>query len=324
MFIAVVACTKPDATEFTVVRIADRGFLTNGPIYIADEEGYFADERIKLQYSEPPRASSQIIPLLERGDIDVLAPSLSAAFYAAVGQGARSRIVADRGHVAPTGCDYDGFLVRPDVFKGNMPTAADLKGGRFSVSPAGSAAYIVDKYLQSVGLTTADIDRVRLSEKVEVQALAAGSIEGMHVTEPYTSKLVNEGYRLVGPARVFAPRLHYAIVVFGPTLTEKHRDVGHRFMKAYLRGVRKFGEGLTPRNMEIMARRTNVPVDQLRKICMPTINPDGALDFQSLLEFQKWLVAGGNLSRVLGPEAGTDTTFARAAARELGITPTSK
>lgn len=322
--VAAVACSKPDPSHFDAVRIADRGFLTNAPIYIAEEEGYFADEKIKLAYSEPPRASAQIIPLLERGDLDVLAPSLSAAFYAAVSKGSRSRIVADRGHVAATGCDYDGVMVRRGLFKGLPPTANALRGKRFSLGAASSAAYIVNKYLNSLGLSNADIDMVRLGETVESQALAAGSIDGLHVAEPHLSRLVAEGNELIGPAGKYAPGMHYAVVVYGPTLTVTHRDVGQRFMKAYLRGVKKFGEGLTDRNIDIMARRTGLPADQLRKICLPTINPDGELNASALVDFQKWLVAGGNLPAVLGPEVGTDMAFARTAAKELGIPPTAR
>ena len=322
--VAAIACSKPDPSQFEVVRIADRGFLTNAPIYIADEEGFFADEKIKLEFAEPPRASAQIIPLLERGDLDVLAPSLSAAFYAAVGKGSKSRIVADRGHVSAIGCEYDGVMVRRGLFNGRAPTAADLRGKRFSLGAASSAAYIVNKYLNSFGLSTADIDMVRLGETVEAQALAAGSIDGLHVAEPHLSKLLAEGNELVGPAGKYTPGMHYAILVYGPTLTVTRRDVGQRFMKAYLRGVKTFGEGLTPRNIDIMSRRSGIPADQLKTICLPTINPDGELNQPALIDFQKWLVAGGNLPALLGPEAGTDMTFARTAAKELGIPPTAR
>ena len=324
MALAGAGCGKPDPSTFAVVRIADRGFLTTAPIYIAEEEGYFADERIKLEFSEPPRSSAQIIPLLERGDIDLLASGVSAAFYAAVAQGSRSRVVADRGHASPAGCDYNGVMVRRGMFEGTVPTAKDLRGKRFSGSAASSASYIVDKYLRSLGLTNADIDLVRLGESVETQALAAGSIEGMHVAEPHLSSLVADGHKLIGPARLYAPQTHYALVIFGPSLTVTRRDVGQRFMKAYLRGVGRFNEGPTDRNVEIVARRTHVPADKLRKLCLPTINPDGALDFPSMLDFQEWLVAGGNLTRVLGAEAGTDMSFARNAAKELGIPSTPR
>ena len=92
-------------------------------------------------------------------------------------------------------------------------------------------------------------------------------------------------------------------------------------MRAYLRGVKRFREGLTPRNVDIISRRTGVNADTLRKICPPTINANGELNGSSLLDFQKWLVKNGFLSRELGPEGGTDMTFARQAAKELGIAP---
>jgi NitT/TauT family transport system substrate-binding protein len=319
--LAIFGCDPRPNPKLDPVKIADRGFLTNAPIYIAEEEGYFADERIKLVFTEPPRSSSQMIPLLERGDIDVMASSLTAGFFSAVAQGGRSRIVADRGHVSDSGCDYDGVIARRGLFEGGAPNAKDMRGKRFSVGPAGMGAYIIDKYLEAMGLTVADLTLVRLGERVEAQALDQGSIDGMHVAEPHLSMLVARGNRLIGPARVYAPGLHYAVLVFGPSLTVTHRDVGERFMRAYLRGVKKFQEGLTPRNLDIISRRTGFNVDTLRKICPPTINADGALNGASLLDFQKWLVKNGFLSRELGPEGGTDMTFARQAAKELGIAP---
>jgi NitT/TauT family transport system substrate-binding protein len=317
-------CDRKSPPKQDVVKLVDRGLLTNAPVYIAEEEGYFADEGIRLQFSEPPRSSSQVIPLMERGDVDVMTSALSSGFYAAVAKGARSRIVADRGHVAASGCDFDGVMARRGLFDKGSPTATDLRGKRFSLGATGSAAYITDKYLESIGLTTADLDIVRLSETLEAQALDAGSIDGMHVAEPYLSRLVAEGHKLIGPARLYAPGAHYAVVIYGPSLTVARRDLGRRFMRAYLRGVKKFQEGLTPRSAEILARRTGMSPDAIRKVCLPTIDPGGELNFPSLLDFQKWAVRHGYLSAVLGAEDGTDMTFARQAAKELGITATVK
>jgi len=319
------ACArKSDAPHRDVVKIADRGFLTNAPIYIAEEEGYFADEGIKLEFAEPPRSSSQIIPLLERGDLDVMATALTAGFYAALEQGARSRIVADRGHADATGCDYNGIMLRHGLLNGKSATANDLRGKRFSAGPGGIGAYVLDRYLASVGLTTADVTMLRLGETVEAQALNAGSIDGLHGAEPHLSQLIAEGHDLIGPARIYAPGLHYAVLLFGPTLTVKHRDLGERFMKAYLRGVKKFREGKTPRNIDIIARRAHLTPQVLEKVCLPTVNANGELNPASLLDFQAWLVRSGFLKRAPGAEAGTDMTFARKAAKELGIAQTPR
>jgi ABC-type nitrate/sulfonate/bicarbonate transport system substrate-binding protein len=310
---------KPGKAELDVVRIADRGFLTSAPVYVADGEGYFADEGIRLEYSEPPRSSNQVIPLLERGDIDVMTASVTSAFYSAVSQGARSRIVADRGHIEGDGCDYDGVMARRGLFDSIPPTAETLRGKRFSLGSAGAFAYMMDQYLETMNLTTKDLNVVRLGETLEVQALEAGSIDGLHVAEPYLSKLVAQGHKLIGPSRIYSKGLQYAVVIYGPSLTVKKREVGHRFMKAYLRGVAKFREGATPRNIAIISKRTGIDSASLARICMPTVNADGSIDQQSLLGFQKWVVKQGSLPGVVGLDGGTDMTFAVRAAQELGI-----
>lgn len=315
---AVCGCSRPATRQLEVVKIATRGYLTVAPIYIAEEDGYFADAGIKLEFSEPPRSNAQMIPLLERGSFDVMASQLSAAFFAAVAQGGKSRIVADRGHVEANGCNYEGVMMRRGLFDKAAPTAATLKGIRFSLSPAGAGAYVTDKYFASLGLSIKDLDLVRLGETVEPQALEAGSIDGLHVVEPYLSKLVSEGHELVGPAGRYAPGLQNGVLIFGPSLTVKNRELGDRFMEAYLRGVKTYRQGLTDRNVEIISRRSHLAADVVRKICLPTIGENGEVNNASLVDFQKWLQSGGSLTTVL-PESGTDMTFARRAAKKLGI-----
>jgi NitT/TauT family transport system substrate-binding protein len=315
-----VSCSrKQEASKLDDVRFSDRGFITNAPVYLADAEGYFTDEGIHLTYVAPSASTSQIMPLLERGTIDVMSGTPSAAFYSLVEKGGKSRMVADRGHVADTGCDYDGVMARRGLFDSAPPTAKSLRGRRFSVSPAGTIAYITDKYLQAVGLTTNDLDLVRMNEFVEAQAIDAGTIDGLHVSEPQLSRLVAAGHKLIGPARIYALGVHHAVLVYGPTLTVEHRDVGVRFMKAYLRGVAKFHEGLSPRTIDIISKKLGMEPAMLKGICLPSINSDGALNMAALLDFQKWAVRNGVLARVAGPEAGIDTTFARTASSELGI-----
>ena len=129
---------------------------------------------------------------------------------------------------------------------------------------------------------------------------------------------------MIASASKHVPGMQFGVLVYGPTMMVTRRDVGMRFMKAYLRGVQTLRTGLTPRNIDIIARRSHFPAEGIRKICLPVVNPDGAVDYPSILDFQKWLVAGGNLSEVVRPEALVDMTFARTAAKELGIPPTAR
>jgi NitT/TauT family transport system substrate-binding protein len=321
--IGTTACARENAAgREDVIRIAAREVLTNAAILIAEDEGDFAKEGIRLRYMDAPRNSSQAIPLLERRELDVVSGAPGAGFYAAVAKGGLSRIVADRGHVEASGCDYDGIMGSRTAFTTDSPTAAQVRGKKFSINSPGSAAFITDKYLASLGLSESDVRSVKLAESVEEQAMVEGSLDAMHATEPYLSRLREQGHRMLAPARIIAPGAHYAVVIFGPSLTETNRELGRRFMKAYLRGARRYAEGPTPRNVEILARRTGFDPVRLAKSCLPSISVNGELNLPWLLEFQMWAVDKGYLEKVLGPGAGVDTSFAHDAAAELGNTTT--
>ena len=322
--VATLSACSSRTDKLDVVKIADRGFITNGPVYIADEEGFFAKEGLKLEYVEPPRSTSQTVPLLARGDLDVVTSSVTSAFYSAIEQGAQIRIVADRGHVAKDGCEYDGIMARKGLFDNAAPTAATIRGRRMSLGASGTYGFIADNYLGSMGLTTKDVDVVRLGENTEAQALDAGTIDLLHVAEPYLSRLEAEGHKLIGPSSVYSPGTHLAVVEFGPTLTVKHRDIAYRFIKAYLRGVRQSQEGATPRNVEILARRTKLDPAVLKKMCRPSVYTDGHVDTGDLLKFQQWAVRTKRLDKVMGADAGVDMSFVQRAVKELGTSSSTK
>jgi len=88
-------------------------------------------------------------------------------------------------------------------------------------------------------------------------------------------------------------------------------------MTAYLRGVRQYNQGKTPRNLEIVSRRVQLNPDTARALCWAPIKNDGALDAKSLLDFQKWGVDQGLQIRIVSDREYGDLDLARKAAAEL-------
>ena len=307
-----------------VVRIAMRGSFTNAAFVLGEAEGDFAREGRRLEYVDSPAASVQAIPLLEREVLDIVAGAPNAGFYAAVAKGARSRLVADRGHVDTTACEFNGIVGRKNAFRNASPTAADLAGKKFSINSPGAAAFIIDKYLASFGLTESHVEVVRLPQVLEGQALASGSLDATYAAEPYMSAIMDEGHYLLARGTDLSPGAHIGSVMFGPSLTVTNRDLGMRVMRAYLRGARRFAEGMTPRNIEIIARTTGFDPKVLAKVCPPSISVNGTLDLEWLLEFQKWAVKRGYLDKVGGIDAGVDMAFAQAAVAHLAAAPATR
>jgi NitT/TauT family transport system substrate-binding protein len=313
---AALACAKQnEPQDLEVVRIAVHSRIAGSALYIADEEGFFRDEGIRLQFVETTR-STQALPVLERGDIDAIIGAVSVGLYSALAKGAHARMVADRAYLDPSGCAVSAIMGSRDAFPDDSPTAKQLRGKRFSISPASTVAYIMDTYLKSFGLTLNDLNLVKLSESDEVHALETNALDGMHVSEPFLSLLRGKGQRVLAVTSRVAPRAHTSILIYGPSMLNRPA-LAQRFMNAYLRGSRRYSKGATPRNIEIISKRLGYDTAMLRNICLPKTRTDGELNLDWLLAFQTWAVENGHLERVLGREAGVDLSFARRAAAKL-------
>jgi NitT/TauT family transport system substrate-binding protein len=93
------------------------------------------------------------------------------------------------------------------------------------------------------------------------------------------------------------------LLFFGPKLLDEHTDVGQRFMLAYLEGVRQYQQGKSPRNLEILARHTDLSRETLEKLCWVPFRDDGQPHLPSMLEFNAWAVRKGLVeARLSGPE----------------------
>ena len=216
MALASLACAKQrDPADLEVVRIAVHSRIAGSALYIADEEGFFRDEGIRLQFVETTR-SSQSLPILERGGIDAIIGAASVGLYSALAKGAHVRMVADRAYLDPDGCAVSAIMGRHDAFPNDSPTASQLRGKRFSITPATTVAYIMDLYLKSVGLSESDIKLVRLNESAEAEAIESNALDGMHVSEPYLSRL-----RVNGPSGACRHEpacagAHTSVLLYGP------------------------------------------------------------------------------------------------------------
>lgn len=298
--------------------MAKSAFLTNAPMLIGDQEGYFAREGIRLNFVELPNTSVQAFPSLAKGDVDVVSSVVTVGFFNALLSGTDLRIVADRGHFDPAGgCETFGIVGRRSLFGDNPVDASALRGRRFAMNPVGQTGYLAALFLKRYGLKISDVTVVRLPATAERHALDAGTVDLVARSDPFFYQLMQGGHRLLAGGSTLAPRAHLAVLVFGPSLLRRNRDLGQRFMVGYLRAVRQYNEGHTDRNVALVSHGLGLDTTDLRKMCWPATRPDGAINLPSLTDYQQWGVETGNLSRLQEPTAVTDTEFVANASRLL-------
>jgi NitT/TauT family transport system substrate-binding protein len=285
-----------DAQRMDVVKAALANQIRQAPIYIADAEGYFAEYGIALEnvvFDSAKRA----IPLLVSGDVDVYAGTLNAGFLNTVSADENIRAVADRGHIAPGGCTYMAILLRKDLYKSAEASGPrDLGGLTFSGSIAGAGAYVTSTYLSWGGLTLDDIRIVELDTQAEIDAYANKAIGGGLAAEPDLSVELGSGKAVVlAGAEEVVGSLQTGIIAFNKKLLVDDRELGARFLAAYLKGIKQYNQGKTERNLQILASATGETAERLKSMCWPLVNSDGMIDFSGVDGFQQWSIAHGQV-----------------------------
>lgn len=298
------------------ITVAVSPYFSNAPLFIAQEEGFFSEEGLAVTLQPPPvNTTSEVVPALAQGRIDAIAGGLTIGMLNAISLGAPIRFVADKGHYAAGACTSAAMVAgRRLLGRGEVSSPADLKGRRLGGSNSSVSQYFVDALLDSLNLRPEDVTRSALPPAATLDALENGAVDFVLALEPWLTHLRQAGHAVIVPYERVIPDFQFAIIAFGPTLLERDRDAGSRFVRAYLRGVRQYNQGKTARNVEILARATKMDRATLESLCWPSIRDDGAIAVESVLRLEEWARRKGLMDRALAESAFWDGSFVAAMA----------
>ncbi|MDR7418896.1 MAG: ABC transporter substrate-binding protein [Armatimonadota bacterium] len=320
--VAILALALPPAAgapaQFTTVRVAFRPLQTWGPLFIAEKEGFFARQGIKIEWVQQRGGGEAMVPLLA-GQLQVGPEAASAAFFNAAARGEMVRIVADKGYVAPGSHVWSSLVVRKDLAGSAIKTPADLKGRRIALNALGSTAhYTLTRILAKGGLKIEDVDLHRLPTESAVVALRSRAVDAIMVPEPWISHAEEQGFGVLFAASGdYIPNEQVGFLFFGPDFLRRDRALGQRFMVAYVEGLRQYVRGMTPRNLEIVSEYTQLPTETIRKGGWISMFADGHVEVNLLRRFQDWLYEIGMIGVRNPIQNIIDSTFIEYAASQL-------
>jgi len=303
------------------LKVATYRFVSDGPLFIAYEEGYFAEQGLDVELIDFISSSNEIVPGLVARQLDAGAISLSTAVLNAVHQGNNLKYVADKGFLDPASCVVTAWVASKQFLEsGALANPAMIKGKRVATSAGGINEYSLDLLLAQNGLTQADIEPMSISQSpARVEALRNGSVDVSVLGEPWITHAVTAGAGEVWvPYSALMPNLSLGVIVFGPAILEDKPEAGTRFMIAYLRGVQQFNQGKTVRNVEIIADFTGLDPAEVKASCWASFKADGTIDAESMLAYQEWGLAKGYLDGSLELDQFYDPRFVSEAARSIG------
>ena len=319
---------KASGDPLPVIRVGILTSTTDAPLWIADRYGYFKDEGLSVQFLTFNSGEQMIAPL-STGQLDVGGGSAAASLYNAVARGADIRLVADLGS-DPPGYGFNQMIVRADLVKsGKYKSIKDLKGMTIATNALGSPSSTqLVKFLAKGGLTVDDVKHIYLPYTQHEVALRNGSLDLASTIEPFATGAIKSGVAVKAAGDdEFYPNQEISVVMYGGAFVRDHRDLGVKFMRAYIRGVRFYNDALAHGKIagpnaaaviKLLNEETKMDPAVLHDIVPTGANPDGKLNVASLREdlaaFKSW----GLIEGIVTAEQTVDTSFAAEAVKGLG------
>lgn len=301
-----------DSESMIPLKLSAAPFLSYAPIYIALEEGFFAEEGLDIELVQFTRAADAV-PALAQGQIDVMGVNVTSSTMNVIARDAQIRLVASMAQKVNTGCAFNALVLRHGtaVDDAEELTAEILQSLRYYVNPTVITAQGLDIMLQSYGLSLGDITIVDLPGNAAVlDPLQQGTVDVVSLTEPWVTRALTTGAADVWwDQEDIMPGSQSSVIAFGPSLLGGDSEAGERFMVAYLRAVRQLAEGKTERNLEILEQSMELERDFLLEVCWPYIPADGSVLVDSLEDFSVWAAERDYIDNPLTGDMFWDSSF---------------
>lgn len=317
-----VAVTPAGAQSLSRITI---GLVPNIPAattYIGIAQGYFRAAGIEVAIETIDDANAAL-PFLATNRLQGIEGGVGIGYFNAVAQGLPVIMTLDQG----SGPLYHEMLLRADL-KDRITAIADLRGRVLALPSAGSSQnYEFGKLLETGGLT---LDAVEIKYVPFAQlsvAFANHAIDAAIAVPPITDLLVEKGIALpwIDTDAVIRPAPLAAVAfIANREWAANNRDLAHGLFLAMARASREYCQAYHhgPNRGEVvdLLYRNAILADRdlLDRMPWQARNPDGRLNLASLLDMQHWFFKAGKIDQELPADRLIDTSYAEAAARELG------
>src|SRR5699024_691560 len=137
------------------VTIAALRFVSSGPLFVAREQGYFADEGLDAQFKFFT-AAQPVAVAIASGDADFGVTAFTAGFFNIASMGALQVISAQLHEVK--GFEGSAILASNEAYKNGLTTVQDLPGHSFALTTTGSSFhYMIGQIADKLGFSLDDM-----------------------------------------------------------------------------------------------------------------------------------------------------------------------
>lgn len=287
-----------DHQSITEVRVGAVPVMIFAPLFVADANGYFADENLLVDVESVVGGSEPLAPLAS-GELDVVFGGAGAGLfnYASRNMDLNSdpgfRIVAG-GHTEKEPLTSPLVVSKARYDSGEITSVADLAGRRVSINATGAATeYWLVQAMESNGLSMEDIDVVSVAFPDVPAALnsdSADRIDAAILGEPLVSFAEQQGL-VVRLADDFVDGFQATFVYMSTDFIENNREAALGFIRAYVRASRYLADNATWASDEVatvLETYTSVPAEINKTASRPYFPLNGEIHVDDLVALQDY------------------------------------
>ena len=230
------------AAEAEPLKLAHSTWVGYGPLFIAQEKGYFAEEGVEVELVNMEDVKIRF-PALAAGKIDALVTTVDTMLnFLSEEQRYRYLFALDDSRGG------DGIVARKEI-----ETVADLKGRTVGYTEGSVSQFFLGVLLKQAGLKLSDVKSQNMTAGDAGAAFVAGRLDAAVTWEPWLTrgKQAPHGHLLVDSSAT--PGLIVDVAVTTPEKLEARRADLQAVYRAWIRAV-EFQKANEEEADEIMAR----------------------------------------------------------------------
>ena len=287
--------------EITEVRVGVVPVMIFAPLFIADANGYFADENIVVDIQRTAGGSEPLAPLAS-GDLDVIFGGAGAGLFNYANRNVE--LDGDPGFRIVAGVHSESepltspLVVSKERFdSGEITSVSDLAGGRVAINATGAATeYWLAQALEQGGIGIDDVEVVAVNFPDVAAALnseSADRIDAGILGEPLVSFAENEGL-VVRLSDDFIDGFQATFLYMSNDFIANNREAAVGFINAYVRASRFLADDETWGSDEValtLEEYTSVPAAINQSASRPYFPVNGEVNIEDLEALQEYFAA---------------------------------
>jgi len=302
LIVTALAGCAPVTTEDTRLKVAMLPILDVLPIFIAEQNGYFAEQGIQVEQI-PVKSAQERDVLIQTGQADgMLADLISTGLFNK--DAARVKAVYTARRSFPEAPMFR-VLAGPHT---SIQAPADLRGVPIGLSQNTVIEYITDRMLAGEGLKPAEIGKIEVSAiPVRFEQLMNGNLKAATLPDPLGQGAVAGGAKVVVDDTKYAD-LSQSVLTFRTEALKGKPNTVRKFLAAWEKAVNELNAH-PEKYQSLMIDKGRVPQSIQNSYRMPPFPSKGVPGQAEVEDVVQWLRDKGLSGRDIPYGDMVDGTF---------------